>query len=70
MGLGTTWYSVYIPVIAAIPFYITTWEEYYSGVLTLGVINGPTEGILIAALLMLASGFLGKSAGHNVLRSH
>lgn len=34
-------------------------EEYYTGVLYLGYINGPTEGLVIACSLMLASGIYG-----------
>jgi ethanolaminephosphotransferase len=30
-----------------VPFFHATWEEYYVGELYLGVINGPTEGILL-----------------------
>mmetsp|Transcript_56068 Transcript_56068/g.154463 ORF Transcript_56068/g.154463 Transcript_56068/m.154463 type:complete len:457 (-) Transcript_56068:336-1706(-) len=38
-----------IMAIPALPFYTGTWEEYHTGALILPVINGPTEGILIAA---------------------
>lgn len=41
-------------------FYLPTWEEYHTGVLYLGYINGPTEGLLCAIGLMILSGIYGK----------
>lgn len=37
----------------------STWEEYHTGVLYLGFINGPTEGLLIAMAVLLSTGFGG-----------
>lgn len=31
---------------AVLTFYVQTWDEYYTQVLTLGIISGPVEGIL------------------------
>jgi hypothetical protein len=45
--------------VATFPFYVSTWEEYHTGVLYLGVMNGPTEGLLAAQLCMLLSAWLG-----------
>jgi ethanolaminephosphotransferase len=28
-------------------FYVQTWDEYHTKTLTLGIVNGPVEGILI-----------------------
>ena len=36
-------------------FYISTWEEYHSGVLILPWFNGPTEGLLLGACTMIVS---------------
>lgn len=41
------------------PFYLSTWEEYHTGVLQLGFINGPTEGILAATAVLFFSGLYG-----------
>lgn len=41
-------------------FYLPTWEEFHTGVLNLGYVNGPTEGILAAVLVMALSGVLGE----------
>ena len=32
---------------AAATFYLTTWEEYHTGTLYLGVVSGPVEGVLM-----------------------
>jgi ethanolaminephosphotransferase len=34
-------------VTALLTFYVQTWDEYHTKTLTLGVISGPVEGILI-----------------------
>ncbi|EPZ32713.1 CDP-alcohol phosphatidyltransferase domain-containing protein [Rozella allomycis CSF55] len=56
MGLGQSVYSLIIPFVAFIPFYLSTWEEYHTGIMYLGYINGPTEGLMIACLTMIFSG--------------
>lgn len=43
-------------LISAIPFFFATWEEYHTGVLYLGVFNGPTDGVLIASMVFVVSG--------------
>ena len=44
----------------SIPFFFTTLEEYYTGELTLPIVNGATEGTLIGCFAMNAVGFLGR----------
>jgi ethanolaminephosphotransferase len=46
-------------VAAIVPFYFSTWEEYHTGVLYLGYINGPTEGLIIAVAMSLVSAYAG-----------
>jgi len=41
-------------------FYISTWEEYYTGELILPIINGPNEGLLGGALLSFMTALYGK----------
>ena len=38
---------------------MSTWEEYHTGVLYLGYVNGPTEGLVIACVVMILSGIYG-----------
>ena len=44
------------PMIA---FYISTWEQYYTGKLILPPFNGPSEGLVMGASLSIASFFWG-----------
>lgn len=59
MGLGHSWYSMVVPFLIMGAFFPTTWEEYHTGFLHLGIINGPTEGILLGIGLMFISGIFG-----------
>ena len=54
-GLGT--FGVIL--MGVVPFYFASWEEYHTGTLYLGVINGPTEGIVGVVGVALASGYFG-----------
>lgn len=59
VGTGHSLYAVFIILVACWPMYLSTWEEYHTGVLFLGFINGPTEGLLIAMSVLLCTGFNG-----------
>lgn len=59
MGLGPSGRALLVLFISTWGFYLPTWEEYHTGVLYLGVVNGPTEGLLAAMGMMLVSAALG-----------
>ncbi|KAB5578536.1 cholinephosphotransferase 1 [Coniochaeta sp. 2T2.1] len=59
MGLGTSKSGVFTALCPCLPMFFSTWETYHSHTLYLGVFNGPTEGILIACLIMALSGYYG-----------
>jgi ethanolaminephosphotransferase len=59
MGLGTSKSGVFTALCPCLPMFFSTWETYHTHTLYLGVINGPTEGILIACSIMALSGFYG-----------
>jgi ethanolaminephosphotransferase len=40
-------------------FYVQTWDEYHTHVLTLGFISGPVEGILTLCFIYAATAILG-----------
>jgi len=40
-------------------FWLATWEEYHTGSLYLGIVNGPTEGLQLISLFYLAAYFFG-----------
>lgn len=45
-------------------FYVSTWEEYYTHKLDLPFINGPSEGLIIAASINIATWWFGRSFWH------
>jgi hypothetical protein len=47
--------------VALCNFYLTTWEEYHTGVLFLGYFNGPVEGILMITLFYFVTAVYGTS---------
>ncbi|KAL1916573.1 uncharacterized protein VTP21DRAFT_5764 [Calcarisporiella thermophila] len=59
MGVGHTMYAAFLLLLTMLPFYLSTWEEYHTGVLYLGFMNGPTEGLVIACICMALSGYYG-----------
>jgi ethanolaminephosphotransferase len=40
-------------------FYVQTWDEYYTQILTLGVISGPVEGILALCTVYAFTAYMG-----------
>ncbi|KAG9240163.1 sn-1,2-diacylglycerol cholinephosphotransferas-like protein [Calycina marina] len=46
-NLGQGWKTVLVLFGALLTFYVQTWDEYHTKTLTLGIISGPVEGILI-----------------------
>jgi len=44
---------------AIFPFYLGTWEEYYTGALVLPVFNGPSEGLLLGAATFILTSVKG-----------
>ena len=68
VGIGVQKYDFWIMVIMIfipmILFFISTWEEYYTGKLVLPIINGPTEGLILGACQMIISGVWGVNFWH------
>lgn len=57
MGYG---YPVFFAQFATLwNFYLTTWEEYYTGTLYLSFFSGPVEGIVMVCMLYCATGYYG-----------
>lgn len=40
-------------------FYVQTWDEYYTQVLTLGVVSGPVEGVLTICVVYAFTAYVG-----------
>jgi ethanolaminephosphotransferase len=52
-------YQIFIQLIAVVPFYFVTLEQYYTGEMNFPEINGVEEGSLAMMALCLASGWYG-----------
>lgn len=50
LDFGPSEWMLYLLVIGYIPFMTATWEEYHTGRLVLGYINGPGEGIVMVEM--------------------
>ncbi|PVV04209.1 hypothetical protein BB560_001288 [Smittium megazygosporum] len=64
LGLGITHSTLLLSFLATFVFYFSTWEEYHTGTLYLGYINGPTEFIVIAVICSFISGIYGPQVWH------
>lgn len=61
LGVGFGWRLGVLMGLVFWAFYLPTWEEYHTGILHLGHINGPTEGIIMACAVMMITGWKGVS---------
>jgi ethanolaminephosphotransferase len=59
MGLGSGGDSAFTTFSTCLAMYFSTWETYHTHVLYLGYMNGPTEGIVVAVLVMIITGIVG-----------
>ncbi|OJI84155.1 hypothetical protein ASPTUDRAFT_75781 [Aspergillus tubingensis CBS 134.48] len=59
MGYGSSQLGAYTALVPCLAMYFSTWETYHTHTLYLGYFNGPTEGLLIAIAIMIASGIYG-----------
>ncbi|KAJ1918934.1 hypothetical protein H4219_002290 [Mycoemilia scoparia] len=63
-AMGDTWTTLGLFLCITWTFYISTWEEYHTGVLYLGYVNGPTEFIVFACIACILSGYYGPQIWH------
>ncbi|KAK0734960.1 CDP-alcohol phosphatidyltransferase-domain-containing protein [Lasiosphaeria miniovina] len=70
MGLGNSKSGVFTALVPCLPMFFSTWETYHTHTLYLGVINGPTEGLLIACAMMAISGYYGPGVWTEPLANH
>lgn len=59
MGIGPTKTGAFTALVPCLPMFFSTWETYHTHTLYLGYFNGPTEGLILACLLMFLSGYYG-----------
>ncbi|KAI5917542.1 CDP-alcohol phosphatidyltransferase-domain-containing protein [Camillea tinctor] len=58
-NMGQTWYTVTTLFASLCTFYVQTWDEYHTKTLTLGIVNGPVEGVLILVFVYALTGYMG-----------
>ncbi|EAW09258.1 aminoalcoholphosphotransferase [Aspergillus clavatus NRRL 1] len=58
-NMGQTWATILSLFGATMAFYVQTWDEYYTQVLTLGIISGPVEGILTLCTVFAFTAYQG-----------
>ncbi|KIK94389.1 hypothetical protein PAXRUDRAFT_828044 [Paxillus rubicundulus Ve08.2h10] len=61
LNLGRSWWTILSQIATLANFYLTTWEEYHTGLLYLGPFSGPVEGILMIVVIYIVSGIFGPS---------
>lgn len=66
-NLGYGWELIAAQAATLCNFYLSTWEEYHTGVLFLSMFSGPVEGILIVVGCFIVSTFKGPFFWHNEL---
>lgn len=59
MALGASRLGAFTALVPTLPMFFSTWETYHTHTLYLGVFNGPTEGLILAASIMILSGIYG-----------
>lgn len=59
LGMARQPFGLVTIFLAFSAFYLPTWEEYHTGVLYLGYVNGPTEGIIAFCAMYLITGLFG-----------
>jgi ethanolaminephosphotransferase len=57
------WYAI-IWLMTSFPFFLNTWEEYYTGELNFPLIHGVSEGTLVACFAMIMTGIFGDHFWH------
>ncbi|CAG8971284.1 hypothetical protein HYALB_00001451 [Hymenoscyphus albidus] len=58
-NFGMGWKTVLVLFGSLLTFYVQTWDEYHTKTLTLGIVSGPVEGIVILTLVYAFTGFMG-----------
>ncbi|KAL1933154.1 hypothetical protein VTP01DRAFT_8832 [Rhizomucor pusillus] len=64
LGLGHSTEALVLYLVMVVGFYLSTAEEYFTGVLYLGIVNGPTEGIMLSCFAFIWSGIFGAGSWH------
>lgn len=58
-NMGQGWMTIMTLFASLLTFYVQTWDEYHTKTLTLGIVNGPVEGVLILVFVYALTGYMG-----------
>ncbi|KFY01191.1 hypothetical protein V495_06818 [Pseudogymnoascus sp. VKM F-4514 (FW-929)] len=58
-NLGMGWKTVMVLFGSLLTFYVQTWDEYHTKTLTLGLVSGPVEGLVMLCLVYAFTGYVG-----------
>ncbi|KAH6888049.1 CDP-alcohol phosphatidyltransferase-domain-containing protein [Thelonectria olida] len=58
-NMGQSWWTVATLFASLCTFYVQTWETYHTKTLTLGVVNGPVEGVIAIIGVYFLTGYMG-----------
>ncbi|CAM1502111.1 Fc.00g040950.m01.CDS01 [Cosmosporella sp. VM-42] len=61
-NMGQSWETVAVLFASLLTFYVQTWETYHTKTLTLGVVNGPVDGVVAIVIVFAITGYMG--GGH------
>jgi ethanolaminephosphotransferase len=64
-NMGQGWKTVATLFASLLTFYVQTWDEYHTKTLTLGIVNGPVEGILTVIAVYALTGYAGGASFWN-----
>ncbi|CCX04944.1 hypothetical protein FPQ18DRAFT_380735 [Pyronema domesticum] len=64
VNLGQSWSTLLTAFASLCAFYLTTWEEYHTGTLYLGIVSGPVEGVLTLCGVYFMTAIKGGSFWH------
>ncbi|KAI8618302.1 CDP-alcohol phosphatidyltransferase-domain-containing protein [Chytriomyces sp. MP71] len=60
LNMGQTWWQILAVFSCLANFFLSTWEEYYTGTLYLSECSGPIEGVLSMCLVLVLTAVYGR----------
>lgn len=61
LQVGNCYYNLFCMLVSTMPFYFAMIEQYYTGMLTLEVVNGVDDGSIGYILMCISAGYYGCS---------
>ncbi|KAJ3210328.1 hypothetical protein HDU67_005405 [Dinochytrium kinnereticum] len=67
LGVGPSGWLVFTLMSTLSNFYLSTWEEYHTGVLYLSYCSGPVEGLLSVCFVFIVTAIYGNQVWNNLI---